>query len=247
MTISLHSLSPTTMEDLTGVPGCLERIFTALCDYSEVFPQGKYVGGINTVVTRANLEEIPRLIRFASVLGLTIALIPVHFPVCDNSGRRSGDGQLSFGSADAPALHRIFAEARSLKRQGHRVYNTDRFLTECVDFMSHDRVSWKCLSPSLYFSVDASGTMLPCVDLGGRHSLIEEGFLESWQSGAIPRELRAQVSACRGCMYPCYPEFSYLFHSKRMFVGRVFDYVKISAPAPPLTMGRIRRVMEQLG
>ena len=248
MTVSLHSLSPRTMDEMMNVPRALERVLEALCLYAEVFPSNRYVGGINTVVTRANLGEIPRLIRFATAIGLTIALIPVHLAANDPFIAQSDRDRLLFSPADAGMLGHVFEEARALKREGCRLYNTDRFLRESVPFLTHGAVNWKCESPLLYFSISPSGTFLPCVDLlsPGGYSMLAPDFLPSWRNGDIGREIRARVHACRGCLYPCYPELSYLLHSKLMFVRRVLDYRRLSAPAQPLTMERVRQALQDL-
>jgi MoaA/NifB/PqqE/SkfB family radical SAM enzyme len=246
MTISLHGLSAPTMDAMTHVSGSLDRVLHALCVYSRVFPPGRYLGAINTVVTRANIQEIPKLIRFATAIGLAISLIPIHLSEDEALVAQAGGLRLTFDADEAALLEKYFGEARALRREGHRVYNSDRHLRECVPFLVGTAPSWPCESPLLYFSVSSSGRLLPCVDLPGRHNLLEPGFLASWKSGAIAAEIRAQVSSCRGCMYPCYPDSSYLLHSRSMFVRRVLDYRRLRAPSAPLTMDRIRSLVREL-
>jgi MoaA/NifB/PqqE/SkfB family radical SAM enzyme len=211
-----------------------------------VFPTRRYVGGINTVVSRANLREVPRLIRFASALGMAIALIPIHLDTAQAATVQLDGARMALTAADAPAVNEVFAEARALKRKGFRVYNSDRFLAACIPFLTTGRVDWTCDSPLLYFSISSSGKLLPCVDLPGRHSLLDDDFLQAWRSGAIVRELQAEVARCPGCMYACYPELSYLLHSKAMFIRRALDFVRLRAPSQPITMQRIRRLVDEL-
>ncbi len=247
ITISLHSLSAEKMAFITGIPDALERIYKSLCLYSEVFPSRNHVRGINTVVSKINILEVPEIIKFASRLGFNVSLIPVHLSQEEEFIVRSKDSEFFFKKEDGPVIDKVYNDIISLKRNGYNIYNSEKFLSETPEFLKTGKITWKCESPGLYFSISPSGCFLPCVDLKGRHSMLDRDFLSLWQSRAFKDEIRKQVLNCKGCMYACYPEFSYMLYSKKQFISRFLDYRKMSVAASgELTLDKIYAAVKQL-
>lgn len=247
ITVSLHSLSREKMAFITGVPDALDRIYKSLCFYSEIFPSRNHIRGINTVVSKLNIREVPDIIKFATCLGFSVSLIPVHLAQDAEFIVRRQDSDFFFKGEDGPVIDIVYREVVSLKKKGYNVYNSEKFLLETPEFLKSGRITWKCESPGLYFSISPSGVFLPCVDLRGRYSMLDRDFLSVWRSRVFKDEIRKQVLGCKGCMYACYPEFSYMLYSKKQFIGRFLDYHKMSTvTAKPLTLDKVYAVLKQL-
>jgi hypothetical protein len=98
-----------------------------------------------------------------------------------------------------------------MKRSGALIFNSRRFLRDSIDYLKFQRVSWRCDSPDLYFSIGADGAFRPCVDRPGIVSMLAGDFLKDYpkhRAGA-----RAVATGCPGCMYACYPEISWMCRS----------------------------------
>jgi MoaA/NifB/PqqE/SkfB family radical SAM enzyme len=246
ITISVHSLSAEKMAYITNQPDALEKLCKSIYLLNEVFSSPEYILGINTVVCGLNIEEIPAIVKFATRVGFSISLIPVHLNRGDQFIVRGKDRDFAISKKDYPAVDRLYDELISLKRGGYNIYNSERFLRESPAFLKSGKVSWKCESPDLYFSISPSGIFLPCVDLEGSYSMLDPGFLSLWETEAFTDEIRERVSKCSGCMYACYPEFSYMLHSKSHFIRRVFEYRKMSGSKPrELTLDAIHDLLQE--
>ena len=246
ITISLHSLSAEKMAYITNQPDALEKLSEAICLLNEVFSSPEYILGINTVVCGLNIDEIPAIVKFATRVGFSISLIPVHLDRGDQFIVRGKDLTFDISKNDYPAIDRLYDELISLKRGGYNIYNSEHFLKESPAFLKSGKVSWKCESPDLYFSISPSGIFLPCVDLEGSYSMLDPGFLQLWKTAAFKNEIRDRVAKCSGCMYACYPEFSYMLHSKSHFIRRAFEYRKMRGSKPrQLTPGTIHDLIQE--
>ncbi len=223
VTVSLHSLRPEVNDRITGVEGSWEKIIRGLANWIEVLPERGSLSGINVTASRHNLEELPALVSFISEIGFYASIIPVHLSQPD-SGRfivRADDTGGAFTPADRELVERVYDRLTAMKRAGCRIYNSYRFLRESREFLLTGRVSWRCLSPDLYYSISPQGHFLPCVDIATEISMLDADFLERYRSGEIPERIRKIARACSGCMYACYPEIVYLCQDPGTFVERV--------------------------
>jgi MoaA/NifB/PqqE/SkfB family radical SAM enzyme len=222
VTISLHSLRPEVNDRITGVEGSWEKIIRGLANWIAVLPEWGSLSGINVTVSRHNLEELPALVSFISGIGFYASIIPVHLagPGSSRFIVRADDGEGAFTPADRETVERVYDRLVAMKRSGFRIYNSYRFLRESREFLLTGRVSWRCLSPDLYYSISPQGHFLPCVDIGTDISMLDDDFLERYRSGEIPGRIRKIARACSGCMYACYPEMVYLCHDPGTFFER---------------------------
>jgi hypothetical protein len=52
-------------------------------------------------------------------------------------------------------------------------------------------------------------------------------FPELWRKGVPQKEASDAVKNCPGCMYACYPEFSWMLESKMFFIKRFAEFVRL--------------------
>lgn len=250
VTISLDTLDPVKQDDINGSPGSWMRIMRGISVFSRHLPLKGGVSGINIVVSKHNINEIPELIRFSTAIGFYASLIPVHL---SNNGEgerlleegpgkkdfivRASSPDFAFSREDHHNLDSVYKKVIGMKRDGYLIYNSYRFLKESPDFLKHRKIHWRCDSPVLYFSISPAGNFLPCVDIKTDRSMLSTDFVRTYRSREFREEIKDIVRRCPGCMYACWPEITYLCRDPWTFTERMLEGVKIS--------GRKRRPLSQ--
>lgn len=234
VTISLDTLDPEKQDAINGSPGSWLRIMRGLSVFSRHLPLKGNMSGINIVVSKLNIREIPDLIRFTTAIGFYASLIPVHLSGNGSGGEkkidfivRSEAPDFEFSAEDHKLLDHTYSRVRQMKKEGFHVYNSNRFLKESPDFLKHRKIYWKCDSPNLYFSISPEGRFLPCVDINTDKSLFSANFIKKYRSVDFRNEMRAIVEKCPGCMYACWPEITYLCRDPFVFTERMLQGIKV--------------------
>ena len=101
-------------------------------------------------------------------------------------------------------------------------------LKESPNFLKYGRVNWSCDSPYLYFSISPEGFFLPCVDLKGIKSMLDDDFVEVFHSRSFRDDIKNMVKRCPGCFYACYPEITYFCRDFKTTLERLWQGYKIS-------------------
>jgi len=248
MTVSLDSLNPDIQDRLTGYRNSHEKIFNALSFLTHYGSQTQGASAINTVVSKLNVEELPALARFATDLGLLISFIPIHSAPPDaHFIIRKENSELTFTEKEFPLMDRVYSELISMKKQGYLIYNSTRFLMESPDFLKYKRIHWKCESPYLYFAISPSGHFLPCVDLDSNIDMLGGDFSKNYSQGIVQTQVRKSVDVCEGCMYACWPEFTYLFRDFRTLLEQAKQFTLSRKDAvKPFTVQGIKCLAEEV-
>ncbi len=229
VTVSLESLSPQRQDFITGRDGSWDEVMRAIALFSQYLPVEKSLCGVNIVVSKFNLDEITKLARFVSEFGFYSSLIPVH--LADNPRDyvvRGNNDLFAFGESDYPLIDLVYRELREMKKNGIRIYNSQRYLKESPDFLKYKKTYWRCDSPNLYFSISPGGNFLPCVDIKMDEPMLQAGdFVRRYYSAEFRKKVRSVVRNCPGCMYACWPEVSYLASDARVFFSRIRDGLRV--------------------
>lgn len=98
VTISLDTLDPERQDDINGSPGSWMRIMRGISVFSRHLPRKGSVSGLNIVVSRHNINEVPQLIKFATMIGFYASLIPVHLSY--NGAAERGSVESHVGGAE---------------------------------------------------------------------------------------------------------------------------------------------------
>lgn len=226
--LSLDSLDPELQDRLCRASGVLKNELAVLSRILR-HSSSKMMTGVNIVVNKANLDQIPNLVAFCSHIGLVASLIPFHsqpsgdasFIIRAARHEKQNGLSLAFRPEDEPRLRRSFQQLRLMQANGHILHNSSWFLKNCPDFLLGRKPVWICDSPRLYFSISSSGKFLPCVDRSSDISILEDDFLGRYASGDIAKRLDKNVRSCEGCFYACYPEFSRMVRSPGMVFERL--------------------------
>lgn len=229
VTVSLDSLDSEKNDYITGQAGSWHKIIEAISRFSRILPYKGSMLGINIVVCKKNLEEIPDIIKFVSKIGFYASLIPIHLAPSaeDKFIIRSYAPELAFGPEDHDKIGRIYGEVIRMKRSGYSIYNSYYFLRNSPSFLKGRRVAWKCDSPNLYFAISPSGNFLPCVDIKTSVSMLSDDFMDLWKSKSFRSEIEEKVKKCSGCFYACWPEISFLCRNPLVFLERAMLGLKV--------------------
>jgi MoaA/NifB/PqqE/SkfB family radical SAM enzyme len=238
VTISLDTLNIEKQDVINQKEGSYFDILRALALFSKMFPIKGNMTGVNAVVSKSNIHEIPALIDFVTQIGFYVSLIPAHLtdeetkhPDEDTSYLlRKGSEVMEITAAEHNAIDQAYEKIIQMKRDGYHVHNSNRFLRESPDFLKFKKVHWKCSSPDLYFSISPEGRFLPCVDLEIPMDIhmTHPDFLKNYKEGNFIGAIKEKVAACPGCMYACYPEIHYFCRDTSVFIERLFQGAKIS-------------------
>jgi len=230
VTLSLDTLDAKKQDAVNNQDGSWDKTIRALSLFSRLLPKIGNMTGVNTVVSRLNISEIPGIIKFVSALGFYSSLIPVHLTQEGGAEfivRAEGD-EFRFKKDDHALIDTIYNEIIKMKRQGYNVHNSTRFLKLSPVFLKYGRVNWACDSPFLYFSISPQGYFLPCVDLKGQKSMLDDDFLEVFSSAEFRQSVRQAVTTCPGCFYACYPEVSFFCRNPLTTLERIIQGYRIS-------------------
>ena len=233
VTLSLDTLDAKKQDAINNQDGSWDKTIRALALFSRLLPKIGNMTGVNTVVSRLNISEIPGIIKFVSALGFYSSLIPVHLTQSESADfivRAEGD-EFRFHKEDHALIDTVYASVVRMKKQGYNVHNSTRFLKLSPVFLKYGRVNWACDSPNLYFSISPQGYFLPCVDLKGQKSMLDDDFLEVFASAEFKKSVRRQVTTCPGCFYACYPEVSFFCRNPLTTLERIIQGYRISQTA----------------
>ena len=223
ITISLNSLDPQIHDAISGRKGSWNDVINAIARFSQVLPLKDSMLGMNIVVSRQNIWELPNLIKFATRIGFYASLIPIHLSDANNNKFiiRKDAPELAFRDDNHDEIDQIYAKIIAMKKQGYNIYNSYRYLKNSRSFLKGNRINWRCDSPDLYFAISPSGKFLPCVELKTSFSMLDAGFVDLYKSREFKDEIRKTVNKCPGCFYACWPEMTYLCRDPLVLMERI--------------------------
>ncbi|MFQ5956221.1 MAG: radical SAM protein [Candidatus Brocadiales bacterium] len=248
LSLSLDSLYPEKQDYINNQKGSWTNTVKAISLFSKVFATRKTVLGVNTVVSRLNIEEIPKIVKFVTAIKFYSSLIPVHLS-SPLDGFIVSKRALAFRfiPEDYPTIDSVYGKIIEMRKQGYHVFHSYQFLEESPNFLKYGRTNWSCDSPYLYFSISPSGIFLPCVDLPGSKSMLDSDFVDSYYSEGFQKNIRDAVKNCEGCYRACYPEVSYFCRDMGTFIERIFQGFKVSQTScKPIRYEEALRLIEDI-
>lgn len=174
----------------------------------------------NTVICSENLDEIPKLIRFAcDDLG-------VHGMVFDQvtlkenwDVDRTTDSKL-FPQRHAHAINQIL----KFKKQGFPVLTTKCYFKA----LANNRISFRCM-PHLFCVVNHKGEVaVPCYDSNYTkfYSLLNHNLRDIWFSEEVIM-LRKKLKDCQKCYMPCIIEISRIVGEPHRYPKDLLEWVSL--------------------
>ncbi|MBI3977606.1 MAG: radical SAM protein [Chloroflexi bacterium] len=257
ISISLDSLLAGKQDFLNGsYRRSWLRAIEAIALVTQTFPARDTFAAFGTVLSPHNILEIPNIIRFATAIGWQVSLVPAHI---STPGRlfnfRSDDREMIFPPELYPAVDRVLAECRQLKRQGYALYDSEEYLDNIRLFIQGKPIQWRrrnggrCDSPALYFAIRPNGDLQVCCDhvLRESYPVWHDEFPAWYHRGVIRRAVQPFTEACSGCMYGSFPEVSITSHYRATLFERTKVFGMTGRPKPwPLSTDDLLAIVERI-
>jgi MoaA/NifB/PqqE/SkfB family radical SAM enzyme len=220
ISISIHGASDAMHEQITGVARAGDNAWRAirrLVRARDAQPGSKLSVNVSTVIQRANVAEIPALVRRAHAAGVDgINLQPVNLQHGSFRGDRiirRDDVALMAALWPAPsqraALDAMFDELEAMKRELGAVLHASperlALMRRYFQDSSRESLGVACRVGEAFLAVDHRGQIKPCYRLPWSHGDARITSVRAlWNSRAYQRT-RAQVDACPlTCLNNCF-------------------------------------------
>jgi len=224
-TVSLDSLDANKLDRICGSDGLWDSAVATIRHIVRRLPYS--VNVVNTVVSKLNIEELPELVEFVDSLGAYSSLVPVHLVRSrdeENLIRGFGEDFL-LGPEDAGLVDKAYAKIIEMKKAGKKIGSSLRFLEESREALKTGDYSFACDAGWLYFVVFPDGSLSVCDEIEPFCNVLDDGFVSYFGSEEYRRRVYSQIKGCRGCIYGCWRETSYLVKSNRVLFERILSFL----------------------
>ncbi len=217
VSVSLDTLEPEKQAAICRAPDIWPRVVRNLCALSAALPRRGSVLLINTVVSHMNVDELPRLVEFARVVGYYVSFVPVHLAAQAGEHDRFERcaPEMAISEQERDRLLAAYDKLIALKRRGAPIVNSTAFLRLSRRFLTRRGQYWRCDAGSLYFSIDPRGRFAVCHDYENRRDYSPEEVLSMAGTPAFERERRRLIAQCGSCLRPCWAEVSLMVRDWR--------------------------------
>lgn len=239
ISISLDTLEPKLQDEINGgFNKSWFRAINTISNVSQIFPKNS-TAFFNSVIMPKNLNEIIKVIKFATRIGWGVSLVPVHVSTPDiPMGYRTLDYEknVTFEENQAFEIENLVKNLKEIKKE-FNLYDSDEYLEDIKNFLLKKPVKWRernnntCDSPNLYFAISPSGTLKTCCDYEATKNvyIYEDNFPDLYFSGKIQEIVYPITKICGGCMYGSYPEITITARYMKSFFERL-KYFNIKPP-----------------
>ena len=220
VSISIHGATDEMHEQITGVAKAGDNAWRAIARLvraRDAHPGSKLSVNVSAVIQRANLAEMPALIRRARAAGVNgVNLQPINLQHGSFRGeaivRRDDVAALATlwpRRADADALDAVFAELEAERAASGKLVHASAerlaLIRRYFADSSRDALGVACRVGEAFLAVDHRGAIRPCYRLPWTHGDARRVKLPAlWNSQAYART-RRQVDACPlTCLNNCF-------------------------------------------
>ena len=236
ISISLDTLEPSLQDEINGgFKKSWTRAINTISNVSNIFPENS-TAFFNSVIMPKNLNQIIKVIKFATKIGWGVSLVPVHVSTPDHTmGYRTldYDNNVTFDKSNESEIKELIIKLKEIKKN-YNLYDSDEYLDDVEKFLLNKPVDWRkknndiCDSPNLYFAISPSGTLKTCCDYEATKNIFVYGddFPDLYHSGKIQEIVYPITKSCNGCMYGSYPEITITARYVKAFFERIkyFNY-----------------------
>jgi len=236
ISISLDTLEPSLQDEINGgFKKSWTRAINTISNVSNIFPENS-TAFFNSVIMPKNLNQIIKVIKFATKIGWGVSLVPVHVSTPDHTmGYRTldYDNNVTFDKSNESEIKELIVKLKKIKKD-YNLYDSDEYLDDVEKFLLNKPVDWRkknndiCDSPNLYFAISPSGSLKTCCDYEATKNIFVYGddFPDLYHSGKIQEIVYPITKSCNGCMYGSYPEITITARYVKAFFERIkyFNY-----------------------
>lgn len=218
ISISLDSMQPSLQDRINGgFDQTWHRAMETVFNVTQVFPKNTFAA-FGCVLAPSNLDQIVKVIKFATAIGWWVSLVPAHTTDVNHPRSFSTfDGSIKFPEELFGKLEQTLNEVKKLKSEGYNVYDSSQYLDDIKQYVMDKPTRWRernngvCDSPGSYFAVLPNGNMAVCCDWrfeNKQYSLVSDSFPQDYSRKKMFPEAIKIAQACSGCMYGSYPEIT---------------------------------------
>lgn len=221
VSISLDTLNPQKQEFICNQKDVWYKIIKKIILFSQILSKKGSILLVNTVVSKQNIHELPKLTDFVNRLGVCASFVPVLLSDKKNhdSPFRDYAPELAFDKQDHPLIEKIYEKLIEMKKDGYYISNSDSSLRESATFLKENYL-WKCDAGKLYFHIDPDGSFIPCAELPQMGFIFDKDFKEKFYSKQFQNSISEKIKSCPSCMHPCYKENSGLVNNPIEFLEK---------------------------
>jgi MoaA/NifB/PqqE/SkfB family radical SAM enzyme len=212
ITISLDTLDSKKQDEICQSKDLWESAVRAIKLSVELLPRGVVVA--NTVVSKMNIEELPKIVEFITSIGAYSSLVPVH--LTDNPEERNPircyEDAFILRETDIPTVERVYKDIFRMKKEGYKIGSSSKFLHDSFSTILTRNQKWSCDAGKYYFVIYPGGDVAICDDYPPNWNILDPYFIENFYGDKSRKIISELIENCRGCIYGCWRETSYLLH-----------------------------------
>lgn len=228
VSISLDTLNPEKQNYICNQKDVWYKIIKKMTLFSKTLSRKGSILLTNTVVSKINVHELPKLADFVNKIGFTAGFVPVL--LADKKEHKSPfrnyAPELSFGKQDFHLIDNTYKKLIEMKKNGYYISNSYNSLKESAAFLKKN-YHWKCDAGKLYFHIDYDGSFQPCAELPKMGSAFDNNFEDKFYSKQFQNSIKQKMKSCPSCMHPCYRECSGLINSPKVFLEKLNLWVNL--------------------
>ena len=257
ISISLDSLWPANQDLINGgFAKSWHSALKAMATFTKYLPKENSFASLGCVLQRENLGDVEDVVRFGSAVSWFTSIVPIHVTTFDKPMNfRTFDQTKRWKPHELPYVDEAVQRVRTLRNEGHLVYDSDQYLDDIKRFAAEKPTEWRkynkgvCDSPNLYFAVLPNGQFAPCCDhrLSNGISTFDPAFPEIYRSRTFSEDVYKITSACSGCMYGSYPEMTISMRYLKAKLERIRIF--LASPPPkkwPLTYEEMLQIAKRI-
>jgi MoaA/NifB/PqqE/SkfB family radical SAM enzyme len=182
---------------------------------------------VNVVVSHHNLSELPELVRFIDGLGAYCTLAPVVLGDKAETPLFKGfDRSFVFTDEDKQIAPPVYDKLIQMKKQGYKILDSTKFLTDSVEWIKTGKLNWNCDSGQLYLEIFPDGGVGICNEVSYGANILDKDFVRRFGTKAYKDRVKELRARCPGCTYPVFREPSYHFQYYAVLWERIREFLK---------------------
>jgi MoaA/NifB/PqqE/SkfB family radical SAM enzyme len=257
ISISLDSLLPDNQDFLNGeFDNSWSQAIQTISNVSRAFPVDAFCA-FGCVFSPYNFREVTKVIKFATLIGWHVSLVPAHSTLKDSPRAFSTfDQKMIFPEHLQTEAISVIDQIIEMKKSGLNVYDSIEFLENMKLFVQQKPLTWReknngmCDAGTLYFALTPDSAVAACCDFrldGAPLYASDPEFVTYYQGGKLLDAVLPIIKSCSGCLYGSYPEISISARFVRASLERFKEFiVPRGTSIIPLTENELRSIAAEV-
>lgn len=226
MGLSLDYLTPAMQDAFYAHPGAWKKI-VAMTESALKWNKRGYVYLMPTI----NDENISQMLPlFWTVEGWgAFFVLNIVMGSAESEPERVFSGGVTpphYSEDQLRAIEILYDEMIRLKRRGHRILSSERFLRESVHILRTRDRRWSCHAGLRYFNIFSDGGVAPCNEYHPLINLKSPDFVEQFRGEAFQKAAASIRQQCSGCSFSCWREVSHLVTDNGVLLEQALSVLK---------------------